>query len=537
MSIKTAHNAKSNQDWLSNLTLDKEQWRQVKQCAAKCRTLSSMLLLSAGFIALLLVCLFYPPGTTLQASIIFITLCVVNVGLFLSTLRLQWVDYIRPLLEIEDWVQQMRSGELQSKVRVRRKGQIAEVAFDLNDFGTMINNLSRDTEQQLIIYTEYTEQKNLSLKILYDVASTINSSLNLSELLEHFLETMTRVIGAKAGSVRLLNSKQEMELVASINCACNLNGEFDGFIYQDTLELCHQHIEHRFFKEKLGLIVVPLQYQAHTLGIFNLFIQPASYRENDDYKELFTSIGKHLGMAIAKARLDEESHKLSIMQERNRLSYELHDSLAQTLTSIRFQIRILDDILQQRNEYDSWQHLERIENTVEEANTELRSLIAHFQAPISNQPIIDAVKDLIKRFRSESNIPIFFQHNIEQPIQFSDRVHLEVMRIVQEALHNLRKHSDANVARVMLRELDGRRLQILIEDDGVGIEPPPDKILPGQQIGLKSMRERASRIKAKFTLDSDPGEGTRVILEVDLEALAPEDIVTIETSLGQSIYL
>ena len=89
----------------------------------------------------------------------------------------------------------------------------------------------------------------------------------------------------------------------------------------------------------------------------------------------------------------------------------------------------------------------------------------------------------------------------------------------------------------MLRELDGRRLQILIEDDGVGIEPPPDKILPGQQIGLKSMRERASRIKAKFTLDSDPGEGTRVILEVDLEALAPEDIVTIETSLGQSIYL
>ena len=250
---------------------------------------------------------------------------------------------------------------------------------------------------------------------------------------------------------------------------------------------------------------MPLQYQGHTLGIFNLFVQPASYEKNDDYRELFTSIGKHLGMAIAKARLDEESQKLSIMQ--------------------------------QRNEYDSWQHLERIENTVEEANTELRSLIAHFQAPISNQPIIDAVKDLIKRFRSESNIPIFFQHNIEQPIQFSDRVHLEVMRIVQEALHNLRKHSDASVARVMLRELDSRRLQILIEDDGVGIEPPPDKILPGQQIGLKSMRERASRIKAKFTLDSDPGEGTRVILEVDLEAKAPEDIVTIETSLGQGTYL
>ena len=447
----------------------------------------------------------------------------------------------------------MRSGELDSKVQVPRKGQIAELAEDLNDFGTMINNLSRDTELQLVKYTEYTEQKNQSLKILYDVASTINSSLNLTELLEHFLTTMTQAIGANAGSVRLLNAQNQMELVASIGleegliqlerdlpaktCACSLNRPFDGFIYEESLAPCQRHIQHSFFKQQLGLIVVPLQYQGHTLGIFNLFIQPANYQENDDYKELLTSIGKHLGMAIAKARLDEESHKLSIMQERNRLSYELHDSLAQTLTSIRFQIRILDEILQQRNEYDSWQHLERIENTVEEANTELRSLIAHFQAPISNQPVIDAVKDLIKRFRSESNIPIFFQHTIDHPVQFSDRIHLEVMRIVQEALHNIRKHSEASVARVMVRLIDQNRIQILIEDDGVGIEPSTRKVLPGQQIGLKSMQERASRIKADFTLDSDPGEGTRVILEINLEDKAPEDVVTIEPGLEQSITL
>lgn len=510
-----------------------------------------MVLLALSFIVLLAVAIYYPPDTSLEARTLFITLCVVSIVLFIFSLRLQWVDFIRPLLDIEIWVQLMRSGELDSKVKVPNKGQISELAVDLNDFGTMIDNLSRDTEHQLLKYTEYTEQKNQSLKILYDVTSTINSSLNLSDLLQHFLITMTQSISATAGSVRLLNADDHMELVASIglgkdlqiyernlpakDCACSLNREFDGFIYEDSLNPCHKHIEHDFFKQKLGLIVVPLQYQGQTLGIFNLFIHRANYRENDDYKELFTSIGKHLGMAIAKARLDEESHKLSIMQERNRLSYELHDSLAQTLTSIRFQIRILDEILQQQVEYDSWQHLERIENTVEEANTELRSLIAHFQAPISNQPIIGAVKDLVKRFRTESKIPIFFQHSIENPIQFSDRVHLEVMRIVQEALHNIRKHSDADVARVMIRLLDQNRVQILIEDDGVGIEPSTEKVLPGQQIGLKSMRERAARIKAAFSLDSDPGEGTRMILEIDLEAKAPEDVVTIESSLNQGI--
>ncbi len=551
MSTETGPKIAQPQEWLTHLPGNPKQWQQFRKYVSKYRTLSSMALLALGFIILAAVSLYYPPHTSNGARLAFITLCIVNVVLLLFTLRLQWIDYIRPLLNLEDWVQQMRSGELNSKVEVPSKGQISELAVDLNDFGTMINNLSRDTEQQLVSYTEYTEQKNQSLKVLYDVASTINSSLNLSELLEHFLKTMTQAISAVAGTVRLLNADEQMELVASIgldkelqtgeknlpakNCACSLNRNYDGFIYEESLEHCQQHIEHDFFQQKLGLIVVPLQYQGQTLGIFNLFIHRTNYRENDDYKELFTSIGKHLGMAIAKARLDEESHKLSIMQERNRLSYELHDSLAQTLTSIRFQIRILDEILQQHHEYDSWQHLERIENTVEEANTELRSLIAHFQAPISNQPIIDAVKDLVKRFRSESNIPIFFQHSIENPIQFSDRVHLEVMRIVQEALHNVRKHSEADVARVMVRLLEENRVQILVEDDGVGIEPSTKKVLPGQQIGLKSMRERAARIKARFNLDSDPGEGTRIIIEIDLETKAPEDVVTIETSLNQSI--
>jgi len=553
MSIDSGNKLAEASDWSAQLPVNDGQWHKVRNCIIKCRTLSSMSMLAIGFIILVYISIYYPPATSDKAEIVFIAFCLLNGFLLALTLRLQWIDYIRPLLNVEDWVQKMRSGELNSKVPVPEHGQISELAVDLNDFGTMINNLSRNTEQQLVKYTEYTEQKNQSLAILYDVASTINSSINLSELLERFLGTMTKAIMATAGSVRLLNADDQMELVASIGldkdllscenklpeefCACSLNNDYDGFVYEESLKLCAQHARHDFFQQNLGLIVVPLRYQRQTLGIFNLFIDPSNYHENEDYRELFTSIGKHIGMAIAKARLDDESNKLSIIQERNRLSYELHDSLAQTLTSIRFQIRILDEILQQQGDYDSWQHLERIENTVEEANTELRSLIAHFQAPISNQPLIDAVKDLVKRFRSESAIPIFFQHTIVKPIQFSDRVHLEVMRIVQETLINIRKHSNADVARVMIRLLEGDRVQILIEDDGIGIEASTREIFPGEQIGLKSMRERAARIKALFTLESEPGEGTRMILEIDQQATAPEDFVAIEPGPNKSVQL
>lgn len=549
MKVESGHKIVEVTDWFSQYFPKNPQWQRIRSCIAKCRMFGSIILLIIFIPALIFSSVFYPPGSSNSANIAFSLLCFLNAGILFTTMRFQWRDYIRPLLNLESWVQQMRSGELDSKMPVPNHGQMSELASDLNDFGTMMKNLSRDTEHQLISYTEYTEQKNKSLKILYDVASTINSSLNLSELLESFLVTMVGSIDATAGTVRLLNSEDKMELVASKGigtnlplcskeypfdgCACSLKQGFDGFIYQDNLEYCYETDSDRPQQHNLGLIVVPLQYQGQTLGIFNLFIERSNYQENEDYRELFTSIGKHLGMAIAKSRLDDESHQLSIIQERNRLSFELHDSLAQTLTSIRFQIRILDEILQQQGEYDSWQHLERIENTVEEANTELRSLIAHFQAPISSQPIIDAVKALVKRFRSESDIPIFFQHTIEKPIQFSDRVHLEVMRIVQESLNNIRKHSEASVARVMLRLLEESRVQILIEDDGVGIKATTRDILPGEQIGLKSMRERAARIKASYTLESDPGEGTRIILEVDQKDRAPEEVVSIESSFKQ----
>ena len=69
----------------------------------------------------------------------------------------------------------------------------------------------------------------------------------------------------------------------------------------------------------------------------------------------------------------------------------------------------------------------------------------------------------------------------------------------------------------MIRLTNSGRLHILIEDDGVGLKQPTEKIKPGEQIGLKSMKERASRLKADFTLESDPGEGTRLILEFDLQ--------------------
>ncbi len=522
--------------------------QRASKCIVRCRAVTLLFLLGLSLVSLFFSIILLPPYESELGSLFFKVLILLSFLLLVISIYMVWVDLLKPIFNIEVWSQQMRSGHLDHKIETPQHGELSRLSEDLNDLGTMMYHLARDTEEQLMQHTLHTEQKTQSLSILYDVAASINVSNSLEDLLKRFLKTLTEVIHANAGAVRLLNQDNKMELVASIgfdneliamekilpaeSCVCGRVDNCDDLVYQDTLLPCSKNVHHKFFGSDQGLIVVPLQYQGKMLGVFNLFVQNDIFasKNTDDFRELFTSIGRHLGMAIAKARLDEESTKLSIMKERNRLSYELHDSLAQTLASIRFQVRVLDEILHQDDEASTWQQLERIENTVDEANTELRSLIAHFQAPIRKQALIPAVQEIVKRFRTESDIHIFFQHTISDPIKLSDKHHLEVMRIIQEALNNIRKHSEANVARIMIRQPSADRIQILVEDDGVGLAENTAHAKPGEQIGLNSMKERASRIKADYILESDPGEGTRIILEFNLsKAQTAPPSINIET--------
>lgn len=526
-------------------------FRRAIRCIFRCRAIFLLTLLLINLAGLFITAFWLPYALNSTAGVIFNLQIVISIGLLVISFYLIWVDLLKPIMDIEEWSQQMRSGHLDYKTKIPKHGDLSRLSEDLNDLGTMMYHLAKDTEEQLHQHTKHTELKTQSLSILYDVAASINISSSLDDLLTRFLRTLTEVLHADAGAVRLLNTDEQMELVASIgfdneliekerllpaqSCICGQVNNCDELIFQDSLLPCNKKVGHQFFNENMALIVVPLQYQSKTLGVFNLFVRKDIYNEknNDDYKELFTSIGRHLGMAIAKARLDEESTKVSIMHERNRLAFELHDSLAQTLASMRLQVRVLDEMLHQNDEAANWHQLERIESTVDEANTELRGLIAHFQAPIRKQALVPAVQDIVKRFRAESDIHIFFQHTINQPLELSDKYHLEVIRIIQEALNNLRKHSEANVARIMIRRRDNGRLHILIEDDGIGLKTSPENGKPGEQIGLKSMKERASRLKADFAVESEPGEGTRIIFEFDLDKAQSSDAsVKIDTSFN-----
>ena len=435
---------------------------------------------------------------------------------------------IEPLDQVRHWASNICNGDFSKPLTPPEDGPFAELFRDINKLGECLSRLARDLDKEVNIHSEKIAIKNRSLEILYDVAASINVSSDLDELLLRFLETLKDEVNARAATIRLTNDEGQMELVASLGlddniidkekvipinrCLCGKAIVSGELMSQDTVRECNQFACDSFFNnDDVEVIAVPLQHRGKTLGVYNLFVDKPGLIHREDTKDLLNSIGKHLGMAIEKARVEEESKRLSIRRERNMLSHELHDSLAQTLASLRFQALNLDDSIKQNNIDTARKEIQIIRNGLDEAYTELRELLAHFRAPFDERGLIAAIEKVIDRFRRESGMLIFFQNEWNQ-VELPSVMELQVLRIIQEALNNIKKHSKAHAVRVLLRSDDVETQMVLIEDDGIGINSPVLDGKPGEHIGLSIMKERASRLGGVLRIESEPGEGTRLIL-------------------------
>ena len=206
------------------------------------------------------------------------------------------------------------------------------------------------------------------------------------------------------------------------------------------------------------------------------------------------------------------------IEERTKLANELHDSLAQTLTSLKFQVRVLDDTLRQDSELAIWQEMERIESSIDEANVELRELISHFRSPIGRQGLMPGVNKLLSNLRKETGAEAVLQNKLGD-LEINPEDEVQILRIIQEALANVRKHSRANMVRILFNSCGSKKLRLIIEDDGAGMSADDFNKDSDNHFGLSIMRERAEAIGAELSIESEPGEGTRVLLEYNVIGL------------------
>lgn len=228
---------------------------------------------------------------------------------------------------------------------------------------------------------------------------------------------------------------------------------------------------------------------------------------------------------------NKEANRLAIMEERVFIASELHDSLAQTLASLRLQVRVLDESLQgiiymkNNRKFKTSElytdkritdELATLDESIELANTEIRQLIGHFRSPPVVDNIVSEISNLVENFKLENkDIKIFFQNKIPI-IKLNKNDELHIKRITQEALINVKKHSQAKIVRVLLMSYETGKYSLIIEDDGIGIAKScfigHDIKDTGEHVGLGIMRDRAQQIGGHLVIESEPGEGVRVIL-------------------------
>jgi two-component system nitrate/nitrite sensor histidine kinase NarX len=437
-------------------------------------------------------------------------------------------ELFEPLARLEESVSRVCSGEPGADLSLSDTGVLGGMIGELDSLNEELSELYEDMDSRVSRHTTRLAQKTASLKILYDVAASINQAQDLEGLLLRYLRVLKEMVNGVAATVRLEQPDGAMRVIGSIGvnnavvraremlpvtlCLCGKTLSPGDVLCDNPRKHCIRQLKRVMYGHaEIDQVSVPLEYHGELLGVYTIYVRKPGISGREDIIELLQTIGSHLGMAVAKQRSDLEARRLSIMEERTALAHELHDSLAQTLASLRFQFRLLEDALRQDANGPAIKDAERIRGGLDEAHTELRELLNSFRAPVDERGLVAALEKLVERFGRETGMHVLFQNECREP-QLGSTEEMQMLRIAQESLANIRKHADAHTVRVLLSCGGSGQYSLLIEDDGVGFEDAAKRGRPGEHIGLSIMEERARRLGGTLRIESEVGEGTRVEL-------------------------
>ena len=255
---------------------------------------------------------------------------------------------------------------------------------------------------------------------------------------------------------------------------------------------------------------VPIVSRGKVIGAFYLADKRGAAEFTQADQETIEMLAAHAAVAIENARLYARSRELSVVEERNRLARDLHDSVVQTLFSISLTAEAAAENLT-LDPRKARSEVENLRGLAREALHEARALIFELR-PGSLEleglvPTLQKHVDVVRRV-SQKDVTLSTAGYDRQ----SSELEKELFRISQEALNNAIKHADATLIAIELTSGDGLVL-LTIADDGVGFDPSDPQIRT-RRLGVTSMEERAEELGGSLSIQSNSGVGTRVQVEV-----------------------
>lgn len=272
-----------------------------------------------------------------------------------------------------------------------------------------------------------------------------------------------------------------------------------------------------------SLLAVPIVSEGRVLGNLYLTEKEDGAPFDEDDEETLERFATLAALAIENARLHRQLHALAVTEERERIAREMHDSLAQVLGYVNTKAQATGVLLESGQTERAVAQLGQLAEAARAAYADVREGILGLRASLGeDQGFIETLQGYLEQWQTQSGVAaeLITEPAVDFDPHLSPNAEVQLLRIIQEALANVRKHAGATRARVRLA-LEPGAVTASIEDDGVGFDPAALGRAALPRFGLSTMRERAEAIDGTLEIASAPGEGTIVSVRIPVQASAP----------------
>jgi len=356
--------------------------------------------------------------------------------------------------------------------------------------------------------------------------STAATHSEAGELLGQYLGIVIKAAGATAGIVRVLSPNgRELRTIGSTNlpaesclsesvidadCGVCGNAANNRSIELSNIETCKTRFGETFFGKSCNFaIAVPLEaenIEGEPAGVMTLFFA-TQQSVTDELRSMLQSYADLIRVSLKSIWQNEDSHQHNLLDERQSIANEIHDSLAQSLYYAKIRASLLLDALKSDNDLLAYKCAQDIEEALENSQKTVRELVTHFRCQMDPKGLKYALQKLVKNFTSRTNITLRYDNQLDN-LELPKDYELQIFLIVRESLVNVATHSGATIAGLTVACNEGQ-YQFVVEDNGGGVGSGGP--LEGHY-GMEIMRERALRIGGEVEVTSPQGKGTRVQL-------------------------
>jgi len=253
-----------------------------------------------------------------------------------------------------------------------------------------------------------------------------------------------------------------------------------------------------------ALLNVPLKTDTQLIGALDVMNKPGGFNQED--LRVINLFAYQAAINIERARLQQQAAELAVLEERQRLARELHDSVTQALYSVNLYADAARLALANQQPHIAAEHLRELRNVVREAMFDMRLLI-YERRPLTleKEGLAAALRARVAAVEERAGLPatIIVEGERRLPLALEE----EIYRIAQEGLTNIVKHAHSHHLSIRLR-YDENAVHLELEDDGIGFDPESAKQNGG--LGLRGMEERVRQLGGQLQIASAPGQGTRV---------------------------